>query len=146
MRKQFLRVAIALVSFAGFGVAAKAQVVDQIVVNIPFEFVAAGKTLPAGTYRATRISDQRWEGLFLTSSETGASLILHPIEVDSAKGDNVHASFERAGNEKFLSTIETGENVYSFAVSRKEILQASTKPHSGTATGGASGASTSGAN
>jgi hypothetical protein len=140
MRKQFLRVAIALVSFAGFGVAAKAQAVDQIVVNIPFEFVAAGKTLPAGTYRATRISEERWEGLFLTSSETGARVILHPIEVDSIKGDNVHASFERAGEEKFLSTIETGENVYTFAVSRADILQASARPHSGTATGNASGA------
>jgi hypothetical protein len=140
MRKQCLRIALALVGFAGFGVAGKAQVVDQIEVKIPFEFVADGKTLPAGTYRVNRVAGDRWEGLFLSSFDTGASAILHPIEVESAKDDNPRASFERAGEEKFLSKIETGENVYTFAVTRAEVLQASAKAHGGAAAGSASGA------
>jgi hypothetical protein len=132
--------AMALVGFAGFGAAAKAQVVDQIEVKIPFEFVADGKTLPAGTYRVNRVGGDRWEGLFLSSFENRTSVIIRPIEVESAKGDNVQASFERAGAEKFLSRIETGENVYNFAVSRADILEAFAKAHGGAAMGSASGA------
>ena len=69
MKKLCLRIAVALVSFAGLGITAKAQAADQIVVTIPFEFVVAGKTLPAGTYRVNRVSDDRWAGLILSSFE-----------------------------------------------------------------------------
>jgi hypothetical protein len=62
MKKLCLRIAVSLVGFAGLGITAKAQVVDQIVVTIPFEFVVAGKTLPAGTYRVNRVSDGLRDG------------------------------------------------------------------------------------
>ena len=57
MKKLCLPILVTLVGFAGLSVAAKAQVVDQIVVTIPFEFVVAGTTLPAGTYRVNRLSE-----------------------------------------------------------------------------------------
>jgi hypothetical protein len=49
-RKQYLRILIALIGVPGLGIAAKSQETDKILVNIPYEFVVVGKTLPAGTY------------------------------------------------------------------------------------------------
>jgi len=131
MRKLCLRIAVALVSFAGLGITAKAQVVDQVVVTIPFQFVVAGKTLPAGTYRVNRVSDDKWEGLIFSSFENRAGAIVHPIEVQSTPDGKAHVSFETAGDEHFLSKIETADNVFTIPVSRAAILLAE-KSHSDT--------------
>ena len=49
-----MRILIALIGVAGLGIAAKSRETDKIVVNIPYEFVVVGKTLPAGTYGVSR--------------------------------------------------------------------------------------------
>ena len=140
MRKLYLRIAVALVSFAGLGITAKAQVVDQVVVTIPFQFVVAGKTLPAGTYRVNRVSDDRWAGLIFSSFENRASAIVHPIEVESTPDGKAHLSFETAGDEHFLSKIETADNVFTIPVSRAAILLASEKSHTDTSSRSSVGA------
>jgi len=140
MKKLCLRIVVALVGFAGLGITAKAQVPDQIIVTIPFEFVVAGKTLPAGTYRVNRVSDDKREGLIFSSVENRASAIVHPIEVESAPADKAQVSFEKAGEEHFLSKIETADNVFTIPVSRAAILLASGKSHTGTASGSSVGA------
>jgi hypothetical protein len=132
MKKLCLRIAVALVSFAGLGITAEAQVVDQIVVTIPFEFVVTGKTLPAGTYRVSRVSDDRWSGLIFSSFENRASVIVHPTKVESAPAEKAHVSFKTAGDEHFLSKIETVNNVFTIPVSRAAILLASGKSHTDT--------------
>ena len=139
MKKLCLRIAVALVGFAGLGITAKAQVVDQIVVTVPFEFVVAGKTLPAGTYRVNRVSDDRWAGLILSSFENRASAIVLPNEVENAPAEKAHVSFETAGDEHFLSKIETADNVFTIPVSRAAILLASGKSHTKTASGSSVG-------
>ena len=53
-RKQYLRILIALIGVDGLGIAAKSQETDKIVVNIPYEIVVVGKTLPAGTHGVSR--------------------------------------------------------------------------------------------
>lgn len=140
MKKLCLRIAVALVGFAGLGITAKAQVADQIVVTIPFEFVVAGKTLPAGTYRVNRVSDDKWDGLVFRSFETRAGVIVRPTEVQSASADQAKVSFEKAGDEHFLSKIQTGDNVFTIPVSREAILLASGKSHTNTAPGSSTGA------
>src|SRR5713226_1710945 len=109
MMKNLLRIAVALVGFAGLGITAKAQVPDQIVVTIPFAFVVGGKTLPAGTYRVNRVADDKWEGLIFSSFENRAGVIVHPIEVESAPADKAKVSFETAGDQHFLSKIQTAD-------------------------------------
>jgi hypothetical protein len=138
MRKLCLRIAVVLVSFAGLGITAKAQVADQVVVTIPFQFVAAGKTLPAGTYRVNRVSDDRWAGLILSSFENRASAIVHPIKVESTRDDKAQVSFETAGAEHFLSKIETADDVFTIPVSRAAILLASEKSHTESSSSGSS--------
>jgi hypothetical protein len=139
MKKLCLRILVALVGFAGLGVAAKAQVVDQIVMTVPFEFVAAGKTLPAGTYTVRRVFDSNERALIISSYENNASAIILPGEVESAPTDKPEVSFETAGDEHFLSKIETADHVFTIPVSRAAILLASGKSHTG-AVSGSSGA------
>jgi hypothetical protein len=139
MKRQSLRILMAILGFAVLGSTVKAQVVDQIVVTIPFQFVVAGKTLPAGTYRANRVSatGERFEGLVLSSFDNNVSVIVLPTEVESARADKAQLSFEQVGDQHFLSKIETGDNVYNIQVPRAATLLASTPSHSGAVSGSA---------
>jgi hypothetical protein len=140
MRKQYLRIVIALVGFAGLGITAKAQAVDQVAVNIPFEFVVAGKTLPAGNYRVNRVSNTDSRILVLSSFENNVSAMILPTEVASSLSDKAEITFEQVGDQHFLSKIETADNSFTIPVSRSEILEAEAKSNSATpASGGASG-------
>ena len=140
MRKQYLRIVIALVGFAGLGITAKAQAVDQVAVNIPFEFVVAGKTLPAGNYRVNRVSNTDSRILALSSFENNVSAMILPTEVASSLSDKAEITFEQVGDQHFLSKIETADHSFTIPVSRSEILEAEAKSNSATpASGGASG-------
>jgi hypothetical protein len=136
MRKHYLRFLIALIGVAGLGTAAKGQAVDQIVVNIPYEFVVAGKTLPAGTYRVNRLSNIDPEALILSSFESRAGLIVRSTEVESTRADKPEVSFEQIDGQHFLSKIETADHVFTIPVSRSEILEAAAKSARGKSASG----------
>jgi hypothetical protein len=138
MSKYYLRFLIALVvGVAGLGVAVKGQVVDQIVVNIPYEFVVAGKTLPPGTYRVNRLSDIHPEILILSSFESRASaMLLSSTRVESSSAGKPEVSFEQIDGQHFLSKIETANHVFTIPVSRSEILEATAKSARGTSASG----------
>jgi hypothetical protein len=135
MKKQSLRILLAVFGLAGLGVAAKAQDLDQVIVTIPFEFVVSGKTLPAGTYRTNRISNDKYEGLILSSVENHVSVILHPTKVESRYDDKAQASFQETGDQRFLSTIETGDNIFTIPEPSVAIQVASARSHTGTTPG-----------
>ena len=137
MRKQCLRILIALLSVAGSGMAATAQARDQIVVTIPFEFVVAGKTFPAGTYKVNRVTDTDPRTLILHSFENRTSALVLPSQVEGGFGDNVHVSFERVGGQYFLNKIATADNVFTVPVSRLAIMEAAV--HNGTSASSSSG-------
>jgi hypothetical protein len=138
MRKQCLRILIALIGVAGLGMAARGQVSDQIVVNIPHEFVVAGKTLPAGTYRVNRLSLTDHETLILSSLESRTRVMVLSTSVESTQADKPVVSFEQVGGQHFLSKIETTTHVFTIPVSRSEILEAAARSHGGTSTSGSS--------
>lgn len=123
MRKQFLRILIAFFSLGGSGMAARAQVRDQIVVTIPFEFVVGGKTLPAGTYKVNRVTDTDRGVLILHSFENRTSVLVLPSQVEGRSADNVHVSFDRVGGQYFLSKVATADNVFTIPVSRSAIME-----------------------
>jgi hypothetical protein len=124
LRKQYLRILIALIGVAGLGMAAKGQVVDQIVVNMPYEFVVAGKTLPAGTYRVNRISVTNQKALIISSFENRASAIILSTQVESSHADKAEVSFEQVGGQYFLSKVETADHLFTILISHSEILEA----------------------
>jgi hypothetical protein len=142
MRKYYLRILIALIGVAGLGMTAKAQAVDQIVVNIPYGFTVAGQTLPAGTYRVNRVYSNDPGILILSSFENGAgAMILPTTQVERSSAGNIHVSFEQVGGQRFLSKIETANHVFTIPVSRSEILEAAAKSPSGTSASGSSAGS-----
>jgi hypothetical protein len=118
MKKLYLRMALALVGVAGLGIATKGQVVDQMVVTVPFEFVVAGTTLPAGTYQVHRVSDDPSEGLVLSSYENHVITTVFPIDVESGRVNKPEVTFETAGDKHLLSRIQTANNVFNIPVSK----------------------------
>ena len=123
MRKQFLRIVIAFFCLVGSGMAARAQVRDQIVVTIPFEFVVGGKTLPAGTYKVNRVTDTDRGVLILHSFENRTSALVLPSQVEGRSADKVHVSFDRVGGQYFLSKVATADNVFTIPVSRSAMME-----------------------
>jgi hypothetical protein len=138
--KRSLRILMALLGFAVLGATPKAaQVVDQINMTVPFQFVVSGKTLPAGTYRVNRVWNDNLEALVITNTENNASATVLPTEVASTAVNKPQVSFETAGGEHFLNKIETANHIFTIPVSRPALLLASGKSHSGGASGSSDG-------
>src|SRR6267154_1466604 len=136
MRKHFLRILIAVIGVAGLGMAANGQVVDPIVVHIPYQFMVAGKTLPPGSYRVNRLFGT--DVLILCSFKSRARVMVLSTSVESTQADKPEVSFEQVDGQHFLSKIETAEHVFTIPVSRSEILEAAARSHSGTSASGRS--------
>jgi hypothetical protein len=141
MRKNYVRILIALIGIAGSGVAAKAQVFDQVVAKIPYEFVVDGKTFPAGSYRVERVSTSDDRELLIRNVDTSESALIAPTVVESKPSNHSTISFEHLGNELLLSQIETAEHIFTIPVSRSEIMEAEAKSQSGTSNSGSAAGS-----
>ena len=123
MRK-YLRIAMVLFGFAGLSAAANAQIVDQIVVTVPFEFAINGTTLPAGIYHVHRMSDDPSNGLVFSSHENHVIAAVIPADVKSASAKNPKLSFETVGDVHFLNRIETANHVFAIPVSKEKVKEA----------------------
>jgi hypothetical protein len=117
----YLRIAAALIGFAGLTAFAKAQAVDQVVVDIPFEFSVAGKTLPAGSYRVSRVNDWNDRALLIRSFDNGASVMIFSDYTESASRENTKLTFKQVGDQHFLSTIATADHVFGISVPVREL-------------------------
>lgn len=124
MRKLYLRIAMTVLAFAGICVTANAQVADQVVVNVPFEFVVGSTTLPAGTYHIHRVADDSSKGFALNSYENRVIAAVAPTDMESASAQNVKLSFETAGGVHFLSRIQTANHVFDIPVSKAKVTEA----------------------
>ena len=111
MKKSYLTIALTLTVVFGAGITALAQDSDRVSVNVPFEFVAGTKTLPAGTYTIDRSIFEVNSGLIIRNHGNGA--LLFSNSVDNVHGGPPGLSFERVGGKYFLSKIETPERVYN---------------------------------
>lgn len=119
MKISYVRVVSALFALAALTVAGRAQTVDQVTVKIPYEFVAAGKTLPAGTYRVNRVGTNNATELELVSFENHTGVLLISNEVTPATDNKPTVSFELVGDQHYLSKIETSEHVFAIPVPAK---------------------------
>jgi hypothetical protein len=136
MRNQYLRIFCALFAVAFLGMAAHGQTVDQLEVKIPFEFVAGGKTLPAGNYTVSRLMPSSLGVLVLTSYENRASVFVIPTQSEAGPFDKVYVTFERVGDQRLLKFVQTGEHLFSVPLSRKAIMEAALKSSGGSSAPG----------
>jgi hypothetical protein len=137
--KKYARILVAVTFLLGLRVAANAEIRPEVVVKLPFEFVASGITFPAGAYTVKRFSQQPFDTLILTSNDSGTSVFVRPVEMEQASDDKPRVSFHKVGERRFLSAIETADYIYNFAVSKSVLLEAAAKQRDmapGSASGG----------
>ncbi len=137
--KKYARVIVAVTFLFGLSVAANAEIRRVAVVTLPFGFVAGGEILPAGKYTVNRLSPEPFDVLQLTSVVNGASVFVHPVEMEEAATNKPSLSFHKVGGQNFLSVIETADYVYNFSVSRSVVLEAAAKQRDTSAASGSAG-------
>lgn len=139
MKKSFLRILLVLAGFACLSIPAKAQQVDQILVKIPFSFVAAGQTHPAGEYKVSRLRDEEPRVLLLANVENRSDVVMLLAETQEPANGKVHLAFATVGDQHVLSRIETADNTYDLSVPQTDTLLAAAPRKGGAASSSASG-------
>ena len=132
MNKLFVRLLLVLAAFASITIPAKAQAIDQLLVKVPFPFVAAGQTFPAGEYKISRLRDETPRILLLTNLENRADSVALRAETEETSRGKGQLGFTKVGNEHVLSRVQTDDYAYTLAVPRA-------RPGEGGATSSASG-------
>jgi hypothetical protein len=79
---------------------------QRLVVNVPFEFVAGGKVLPAGRYTITRVVRDSGGALLIRSADGRASVTVM-TNASEAGGETPQVSFKRYGERYFLARVWT---------------------------------------
>ena len=110
MRKQVVRgitmlTMIVAIAFATAVVSAQAQSAHTVVSNIPFEFIVADKTLPAGEYQVNRALGN---ALTIRTSNGDASASRLTNEIQPNKDKRARLVFHRYGDRYFLAEVWTG--------------------------------------
>ena len=122
MKKSYLTAVLMLMCLLGAGVvSARAQSTDAVVVNVPFEFVAGGATLPAGEYRVSRLDPGENQELFISGYNKKGAFLLPLVFEDGSVGEPT-LSFEHVGGKYFLSRIKTLRGVYSMPASGEMVM------------------------
>ena len=110
--KKYARVLVAVTSLLGLSVAANAEIRGVVKVTLPFEFVASGKTLPAGTYTVSRVSPEVNRALVIRSNDNSVFMLPlffdgNPVSVNGVSADRAELGFEHVGDKYFLTDVET---------------------------------------
>jgi len=134
MKRSYLTAVLTLTCLLGVGVSAHAQDPRGIRVTVPFEFVAGGTTLPAGTYTVGRVSPGTSQILSIRSYDNTAMFL--PIVFDGAATGQAKLDFEHAGGKYFLSGVETPVGVYTIGLPRAMVALAQMKDQGTVSSGG----------
>jgi hypothetical protein len=132
--KKFYLTLLTMTCLLGLGVNAHAQDTEGVRVKVPFEFVAGGTILPAGTYTVGRLSVDAYSGIEISGRGNGAFVL--PIIVDGATSEQLKLSFEHIGGKYFLSEADTAGGIYTFALPRAVVALAQTKDQGSVSSGG----------
>jgi hypothetical protein len=127
MKKQHSAALFTLICLFGLSVSARAEDEHKIVVNVPYDFVAGGKTLSAGKYSVSRVSPEADSGLSIRGEKEGVYVIA--IFDDDTAMEHAGLSFEHVGGKYFLSTVQTLSGTYTIAVPQEVTKVAKMKGH-----------------
>lgn len=124
MQQQLASVLLIIISLFGLTAGAKAETHSEVMVNIPYEFVVAGRTLPAGTYTVGRLSDDPRAGLSILGYEQRTGVLVFASQFENRRADDAKIRLEQVGGVYFLRAIETLDGVYTLPLSRSALLMA----------------------
>jgi hypothetical protein len=134
--KKYAKILVAVTFLLGLGVAAQAQTQPEIIAKLPFQFVVGGKTLPAGTYKVSRLGLDPLSALILTNDDSTASVFVLPLSIGEPSSDKATVGFERVGTRYLLSSIQTGDFVYKISLSRSLAMVAAAQSSASGSAGG----------
>lgn len=125
--KKFVLSALTITCLFALTTGLRAQ--DGVVVaQVDREFVAAGKTFPAGTYRfATDSPSTRFLSIHNVGDVTTAYVI--PMSFEGATPDHAHLVFKQVDGVNYLSSIATPLGTYNLASPRALTKVAKAKEH-----------------
>lgn len=119
MKRNYFRMFLVSFGAAVLAAAAYAGDSDRLVVDVPYDFVVNGKTLPAGKYDVKRVSDSNIRVLSLSSPEHHAFVVTLTNSVDKPAAFHPGMTLRQTGDQKVLTRIQTGEHVFGISVSGK---------------------------
>ena len=145
MKKHMISVMAVAVFVLSLAVtSAQAQNAGHLTVTVPFDFVAAGTTLPAGDYRVQRSFEGSHVVMKIRSKNDTKSVfaLTHSVEGRSIQNES-KLVFNKYGNQLFLSQVwiasrSTGAEMMKNSRERnlqKEIATRSVKPETITIAG-----------
>lgn len=137
MKKHYASILLTLASLIGLGVSAVGQEKPEIVVNVPFDFVAGDRTLPAGKYTVSRVSDSRLGALSFSSYETRTGVFVMTNEFKDQAIEDCKVTFEQVGDVHFLRSIEAPDGIYTVALPRAMMNVVAMKQHDNSSSSGA---------
>ena len=137
MKQQLASVLLIIMSLFGLEQGAKAVTHREVIVTIPYEFVVAGRTLAAGTYTVSRLSDDPRSRLSIASYETGSGVVVLANHFDSRPADDAKISLQRVGDMYYLRSIETRDGIYSLPLPHSTLLMAKSAHTDGLSASGA---------
>ena len=117
MRNQsFTILTLALLAVAG-GTSARAQVLDTIEADVPFDFAAGRQVMPAGHYTIKRFDDSLPGVMEIRGSDSRRARVFLTGDAQMAKEPrDTELIFDRVGDQYFLSEIFEVGNKYGVAV------------------------------
>jgi hypothetical protein len=104
MKKQIMSALLGFALLAIMTVSAYAQAGRHVSVHIPFDFVVAGKQMPAGDYRVQRVWKNS-EAALLIQSEDGRNTAMVLTNASNREPKRAELSFRRSGGSYFLSSV-----------------------------------------
>lgn len=131
MKRKFFRMLVVSFGAAVLAAAATAGEPDHLVVNIPYDFVVNGKTLPAGKYNVKRNSDSDLHLLSISSFENHAYIVTMTTDVNDVRESQPHVTLIRNGDQSVLTKIQTAEHVFTIPATRatKQALSGAQDPY-----------------
>jgi hypothetical protein len=85
---------------------AQAQSADYLKVNVPFDFIAGNKALPAGAYELRRVND-RDPNLLRMSNAAGESTLIYVAHSNSLASSDTRFVFAGYGEQFVLTSLRT---------------------------------------
>jgi hypothetical protein len=125
MKKVCVIALMAFMCLGGIGISAHAQDTEGIVVQVPFEFIAGGSTMPAGKYTIGRLSPDSSSSLIIRTYGNGVLVL--PIVVAGPYTEQPTLSFVEIGGKRVLRQVKTPAGVYTLALPRSMAAMAAVK-------------------
>jgi len=127
MKRNLLRGLLVSLFAVGLCAAAHAHEPDRLMVDIPYDFILNGTSLPAGKYKVERYDFSDVRMLVLIDAERNKPLLTFAGELSGAYPTHPSVTLQRAGDQRFLTQIQTAEHVFELPQTRAAFKAAAAK-------------------